>query len=56
VDTPRVGLAVGRGVCVVLPTYNERENLEAVAAAILEALPEAQLLVVDDNSRFSRSL
>jgi len=50
VDTPRVGLAVGRGVCVVLPTYNERENLEPVAAAILEALPEAHLLVVDDNS------
>ena len=49
-ETPRVGLAVGRGVCVVLPTYNERENLEPIAAAILEALPEAQLLVVDDNS------
>jgi len=49
-ETPRVGLAVGRGVCVVLPTYNERENLEPIAAAILEALPEALLLVVDDNS------
>ncbi|HET6379514.1 MAG TPA: polyprenol monophosphomannose synthase [candidate division Zixibacteria bacterium] len=49
-ETPRVGLAAGRGVCVVLPTYNERENLEAMAAAILEALPEARLLVVDDNS------
>jgi dolichol-phosphate mannosyltransferase len=47
---PQVGLAAGRGVCVVLPTYNERENLEPIIAAILEALPEAQLLVVDDNS------
>ncbi len=47
---PRVGLAAGRGVCVVLPTYNERENLEGVAAAILKSLPEAQLLVVDDSS------
>jgi dolichol-phosphate mannosyltransferase len=47
---PQVGLAAGRGVCVVLPTYDERENLEPIAAAILEALPEAQLLVVDDNS------
>ena len=37
-------------MCVVLPTYNERENLEPIVAAILEALPEAQLLVVDDNS------
>lgn len=47
---PAVGLAAGRGVWVVLPTYNERENLEAISAAILEALPEASLLVVDDNS------
>ena len=35
---------------VVLPTYNERENLEAMAAAILRAVPEASLLVVDDRS------
>ena len=28
-QTARVGLAAGRGVWVVLPTYNERENLEA---------------------------
>jgi dolichol-phosphate mannosyltransferase len=49
-ETPRVGLAVGRGVCVVLPTYNERQNLEPMVAAILEVLPESLLLVVDDNS------
>ncbi len=47
---PRVGLAAGRGVWVVLPTYNERENIDAVASAILAALPQAQLLVVDDAS------
>ncbi|HEX7171826.1 MAG TPA: polyprenol monophosphomannose synthase [Candidatus Limnocylindria bacterium] len=47
---PAVGLAAGRGVVVVLPTYNERENLEAMASAILRALPEASLLVVDDSS------
>jgi dolichol-phosphate mannosyltransferase len=47
---PGVGLAAGRGVWVVLPTYNERENLESMAAAILAALPEASLLVVDDSS------
>jgi dolichol-phosphate mannosyltransferase len=35
---------------VVVPTYNERENLEPIAAAILAALPEARLLVVDDAS------
>lgn len=48
--TPSVGLAAGRGVWVVLPTYNERENIEPMATAILAALPEASLLIVDDNS------
>ncbi|HEX6129955.1 MAG TPA: polyprenol monophosphomannose synthase, partial [Candidatus Limnocylindria bacterium] len=31
-------------------TYNERENLEPMASAITEALPEARLLIVDDSS------
>ena len=35
---------------VVLPTYDEAENLEAISAAILAALPEAMLFVVDDAS------
>ena len=47
---PAVGLAAGRGVWVVLPTYNERENLEAITAGILAAVPEASVLVVDDGS------
>jgi dolichol-phosphate mannosyltransferase len=47
---PRVGLAAGRGVWVVLPTYNERENVEPMSEAILRALPEAGLLIVDDSS------
>jgi len=47
---PAVGLAAGRGTWVVLPTYNERENLEPILTAILEALPEAFVLVVDDSS------
>jgi dolichol-phosphate mannosyltransferase len=38
------------GVWVVLPTYNEAENLPGIATAILEALPTATLLVVDDGS------
>lgn len=46
----RVGLAAGRGAWVVVPTYNERENLEGISAAILDALPEAGLLIVDDGS------
>jgi dolichol-phosphate mannosyltransferase len=40
----------GEGVWVVLPTYNEAENIEPMAAAILAAVPEATLLVVDDDS------
>ncbi len=35
---------------VVVPTYNERENLARLAEQAFAALPEAQLLVVDDAS------
>ena len=36
---------------VVIPTYNERENVEAMAAAVLDNLPpEGRLLFLDDNS------
>jgi dolichol-phosphate mannosyltransferase len=38
------------GPWVVLPTYDEAENLESITAAILVALPAATLLVVDDGS------
>ena len=34
---------------VCLPTYNERENLESIATAILAAAP-VDLMIVDDNS------
>jgi len=37
-------------VLVIVPTYNERDNLPAIVAAVHEHLPEADLLVVDDNS------
>jgi dolichol-phosphate mannosyltransferase len=40
----------GSGVWVVLPTYNEAENVGPIAAAILAALPGATLLIVDDGS------
>ncbi len=38
------------GTWVVLPTYDEIDNLRPIAAAILERLPGATLLVVDDAS------
>jgi dolichol-phosphate mannosyltransferase len=38
-------------VTIVLPTYNEIENLEKLVSAIFSlALPEINILVVDDNS------
>lgn len=42
--------ARGAGTWVVLPTYDEADNIGPVTAAILEALPEAHVLVVDDSS------
>lgn len=35
---------------VVIPTYNEKENLEAIVRATLAVDPEVEVLVVDDNS------
>jgi dolichol-phosphate mannosyltransferase len=37
-------------VWVILPTYNEAENVRPITAGILEALPGATVLVVDDGS------
>jgi dolichol-phosphate mannosyltransferase len=38
-------------LCVCLPTYNERENLEPMVAALREVLgPDGIVLVIDDNS------
>jgi dolichol-phosphate mannosyltransferase len=46
----RPGQAIGDGAWIVLPTYNEAENLGSIVAAILAAAPGATLLVVDDGS------
>jgi dolichol-phosphate mannosyltransferase len=37
-------------VLVIVPTYNERDNLEAIVSAVHQHLPEANLLIVDDGS------
>ena len=38
-------------VWVILPTYNEAENLERIVGDVLEHLPESRrVLIVDDNS------
>jgi len=35
---------------IVVPTYNERDNVRDIAARLLAALPVADVLFVDDNS------
>ena len=50
IATDQPGGVPGAGVWIILPTYNEAENVELIASAILEALPAAVLLVVDDGS------
>jgi dolichol-phosphate mannosyltransferase len=42
--------ARGAGTWVILPTYDEAENIRPITTAILGALPEVTLLVVDDGS------
>jgi dolichol-phosphate mannosyltransferase len=43
--------AVPARVWVILPTYNEAENIGALVAAVRERLPESRrLLIVDDSS------
>ena len=37
-------------VLVIVPTYNEAENIRQVLARIRESLPQAGILVVDDGS------
>jgi dolichol-phosphate mannosyltransferase len=49
VDVPGPN-AAGAGVWVILPTYNEADNVGPISSAILAALPAATLLVVDDDS------
>ena len=35
---------------VIIPTYNEKENVAPIAMAVLAECPQADLLFVDDNS------
>ena len=48
-DTTRQTPVLDRPL-VVIPTYNERENLESIVLAIREQLPEVNLLIIDDAS------
>jgi dolichol-phosphate mannosyltransferase len=37
-------------ILVIVPTYNERENLEAITARVRRSVPEVHVLIADDNS------
>lgn len=43
-------LEPGRRTLVVLPTYNERENLSLIVPLILDQSGDIHVLIVDDNS------
>lgn len=42
--------AQGDGALVVIPTFNERENLPLIVKRLQDALPDIHVLVVDDSS------
>lgn len=43
-------MAADRKTTVVIPTYNERENIERLIPIILDSIPTASVLVADDDS------
>ena len=43
-------ISTGAGALIVTPTYNEKENLPRLVTEIHRVVPEAHILVVDDNS------
>ncbi len=43
-------LPAGADVLVVIPTYQERENLAPIVARVRAASPSAHILIADDNS------
>jgi dolichol-phosphate mannosyltransferase len=46
---PKVRPPIG-AIAVLIPTYNERENLPLIVSRLRAAVPEADVLVLDDNS------
>ncbi|MDX6293154.1 MAG: dolichol-phosphate mannosyltransferase [Kribbellaceae bacterium] len=48
-STPDGFADLGR-ILVIIPTYNEAENIEPIVARVRSSVPEAHVLVADDNS------
>jgi len=47
---PRGSLAAGEHALVIVPTYNESENIARIVPRILAQDPRIDVLIVDDNS------
>jgi dolichol-phosphate mannosyltransferase len=45
----QAGEDLGR-VLVVIPTYNERDNIEAIVDRVMRSVPDANVLIADDSS------
>ncbi len=41
---------MAKDTIIILPTFNERENIQKIIPEIFSCLPEVNILVVDDNS------
>ena len=48
--TPEADNTMGNRTLVIIPTYNERENLPTIVSALFDNVPDANLLIVDDGS------
>jgi dolichol-phosphate mannosyltransferase len=49
-DSPDTGDQPTRRTLVIIPTYNERENLPLIVGRVRKSLPDVHILVVDDGS------
>jgi dolichol-phosphate mannosyltransferase len=50
VGQPRAGLEIFVKSLIVIPTYNERENIVGLIEDILRVAPATDILIIDDNS------
>jgi len=39
-----------QNIVVIIPTYNEAQNIALIASGVRESAPEVRILIVDDNS------
>lgn len=49
-ERPADSSAMPRDTLVIIPTYNERENIEAIVGKVLRASDRVDVLIVDDGS------